>query len=222
MRRSSGHVLRTGLAGATLLALALVGCAGGADDAAPEAPIEAPAEEPADAPAEAPAEDPAATDTSEVAEATGIVLSGGALEVELTDGGTTELAIDAADHAEAVAQVAVVAGEPEATGTNADCAADFATWGGLTLYGDPTSGALVGWSLREPVPAGVRVLDAEAALGATRAEALARFSGAADFSDGDTTIGREWTGEGYAGLFSGATETDTVTNLWSGNACIFR
>lgn len=209
--RSRRGGARAGLAVATLLALALVGCAGAADDAAPDAPAEEPA---ADAPAE-----PSASDA---AVATGIVLSGGSLGVAYPGGETVALALDTAPFTDAYAQVTLVVGEPDASGSNADCGVVFATWGGLTLHGDPTSGAVVGWALRAPVPDGVSVLDAEAAIGASRAETLARFSGAADFFDGDTTIGREWTGEGYAGLFSGTADTDTVTNLWSGNACVFR
>lgn len=221
MRRSPQEPVRSarsrpgiGLAATTLLALALVGCAGVGDDTGAEAPADEPI-------VEAPAA-PDAPDATSTVEATGIVLAGGALEVELTDSSSVPLVVGTAAFDDAVAQVGAVAGTPDESGANADCGVDFATWGGLTLHGDPTSGTLVGWALRSPVPTGVSVRDAEAALGATRADVLARFSDAADFSDGDTTIGREWTGEGYAGLFSGASDADTITNLWSGNACIFR
>ncbi len=112
-------------------------------------------------------------------------------------------------------------GKPRDRGVNQECGAGplgYATWSdGLTVRFN--QGRFVGWSVDgRSKGANKLTMISGIGTGSTRIQLEKVYV----VKINQTSLGTEFSNNGFGGLLSGTKRSDRVTNLWSGTTCLFR
>jgi hypothetical protein len=108
-------------------------------------------------------------------------------------------------------------GQPQVAGRAYDCGAEYMDWeSGLVTYFD--SAGFAGWSLRAS-NSPVRV---STQLGISTGTPRSLMEQAYLVVIEPSTLGTEFIADGISGLLDAAGPDAKVTDLWAGNACIYR
>ena len=121
--------------------------------------------------------------------------------------------------AAAVAAARQIYGEAEKVESLEECGAgplQVSKFAGLTLAAQ--DGKFVGWWLDGRAKPPLPKTAAGIGIGSTRAKLDAAYS----LDEFESSLGNEFTADGFAGLISGEGNSGKITHLWAGATCIMR
>jgi hypothetical protein len=147
-----------------------------------------------------------------------LLLDGGGLVLEDRPGAGRKIAFGS-PASTAVAAASEMYGRPLSVETLTECGAgplQVSRFSGLTIAAQ--DGKFAGWSLDERDKPPLATTAAGIGIGSSRRE-LERSQSVETF---ESSLGQEFTADGFAGLLNAKSESAKITNLWAGATCIMR